>query len=32
MVMPQDTRVQLLTGYRHENQPTSDDNGATRAV
>jgi len=29
MVMPQDTRVQLLTGSMHENQPTSDGTDAS---
>jgi len=32
MVMPQDTRVQLLTGYGHENQPTSDERSAVGIV
>jgi hypothetical protein len=32
MVMPQDTRVQLLTGSMHENQPTSDGTDARSTI
>jgi hypothetical protein len=32
VVMPQDTRVQLLTGSRHENHPTSDGTDARSTI